>query len=484
MSQTTAVTDTAIEISPELVKQTLMDWKKRRLASTPLVRYLMTRRWLAEHQDDAAAALEHVIQESIKRLNRTEASTINHLFQEGKPAHIVAENTGASESSIYRYRGSALRRLAEEWTRLETVAYRQMRGRIEARTPALPDGLFGVRDVLDNIIQALVAPDKDWVIGIEGIGGIGKTSLALAAALHHDTLCRFDSVVWVEARQTRFHPVHGLVKAPQPALPYEELVGRALEPLLDPHTLPEDHPRLQALHLQGLFKQKPILLVVDNLETAADLEALRPLFKLTNPSKVLITSRHSLHEFGPIGIFDLDDLSPADTIELLRHKLRTRNLSTLVNMPKSDLAAVYQVTGGNPLAIELVVGQLGLFSLHHVLADLLQARGDKVDEFYRFIYWNAWNQLDEDARQVLCSMPLVAENGGLLDQIHTVNGLDTSRLKAALEQLIRLSLVRVRHQIDETGTPLPDQARYNIHRLTESFLLEEVIQWQTTAAQA
>ena len=67
-------------------------------------------------------------------------------------------------------------------------------------------------------------------------------------------------------------------------------------------------------------------------------------------------------------------------------------------------------------------------------------------------------------------MPLA--QGGKLEQLISLSELEVEEVERGLEQLVNLSLVEVRGDIDER--------RYYIHRLTETFLLDEVIKWQSS----
>jgi len=70
-------------------------------------------------------------------------------------------------------------------------------------------------------------------------------------------------------------------------------------------------------------------------------------------------------------------------------------------------------------------------------------------------------------------MPLVAESGGGLDHIAELSTLPDARLTTALQQLVTFSLINVRGPFEAR--------RYSVHRLTETFLLNEVLKWQTPA---
>jgi len=469
----------AVRISKEQVTEVLEAWGKNSLAGTAFARSLYIRQSLSRSGQDASEAIKAELNRSLQRLSREQRRTTADLFQTGQSVRNVARGMGASESSVYRYRTAAIEQLAEEWTQLEAKAWRNYRSLIEERAQMGSSPLFGVAENLTVLRKALLDTDKAWVIGVDGIGGIGKTSLALAAILDHAILTRFDDVVWVSARQSQWHPVYGIVNATHPALTYASLVSRVLEQLIGAQATAVMSPREQAARMRFLLQEKPILVVVDNLETATDQEALLPnLAGLANPSKFLLTSRYSLREAATVYTFSLDELPLADALDLLRYELQNRNLLALAAAPSAELAQTHDVTGGNPLAIKLVAGQLSLFPLQRVLTDLRQARGEKIDKFYRFIYWQAWKTLDEDARNVLLVMPLVAEEGGGLLQIEAVSELPAAQVTDALQQLIRLSLINVHYGDSPAVATTNDFNRYSIHRLTESFLLEEVIKWQ------
>jgi hypothetical protein len=192
---------------------------------------------------------------------------------------------------------------------------------------------------------------------------------------------------------------------------------------------------------------------------------------LANPTKFLLTSRHSLHDYPGILSLSLDELSAADSLALLRHEACERGMMEVASTPEKTLLQVHEVAGGNPLALKLLVGQMHTLSLPRVVDALRQAHGQKIEELYRFIYWRSWQLLSDEARQVLAIMPLVAESGGGLAQIAALSELPEQELATPLNQLVTLCLVHVMGTVEAR--------RYGIHRLTETFLLQEVLKWQT-----
>ena len=144
-----------------------------------------------------------------------------------------------------------------------------------------------------------------------------------------------------------------------------------------------------------LLKEKAHLIVIDNLETAIDVLVLLPFLReLTNPSKFLLTSRHSLQAHSDIFCFSLQELNEADTIRLIRYEAKVRGISNLATAPEDQLQSIYAITGGNPLALKLMIGQTAILSLPQVLENLKKAQGKNIHDLYTYIYWQTWGMLD------------------------------------------------------------------------------------------
>jgi transcriptional regulator with XRE-family HTH domain len=338
---------------------------------------------------------------------------------------------------------------------------------------ALPaaQNLFGVKQVQAQLQQILNQTEAPWLVVIHGIGGIGKTSLASVLVRDFVQADRFYDVAWTSAKQEEFLLSTGLQPIDQPALDVDTLTDTLLEQL-GPRLSLAHSPAEKMAVLTDLLKKRSYLVVIDNLETVVDYEALLPLLrKLANPSKFLLTSRHNLHAHSDVYGLSLQELSQADALALLRYEAKVRGLSALADAPETTLARIYKIAGGNPLALKLVIGQIGVLPLAQVLENLKEVQGKKTEALYNYIYWQAWQALDPASREMLLMMPLA--QGGTFAQLTTLSQFELDTLSQALEHLIALSLVEVRGDID--------QPRYRIHRLTETFLLTEIAQWQPAA---
>ncbi|MEZ4707273.1 MAG: BTAD domain-containing putative transcriptional regulator [Caldilineaceae bacterium] len=338
----------------------------------------------------------------------------------------------------------------------------------------LPDQrLFGIEAPKARLLEVLNAAGRPWLAAIDGIGGIGKTTLA--TLLVHELLPsnRFAHMAWVSAKQEEFRPAVGIAAinngiTGRPALDVETLTNALLEQLMERPPLTAALPEKQAA-LTSLLKAQPHLIVVDNLETVADYQALIPFLRqLANPSKFLVTTRFTLQAYSDIFCYSLTEL-PADEVHaFIRYDAAGRNIQRLANASDEQLQSIYEVVGGNPLALKLVIGQAAFLPLSQVLENLQLAQGKKIDQLYIYIYWQAWEMLDAAGRQLFLAMPAVDD--GTFMELVMVSGLDPDETQEALVRLIDLSLV-------QTGGDL-DEPRYRLHRLTETFLMHEVLKWQ------
>jgi hypothetical protein len=410
--------------------------------------------------------------ETVALEDEDSASLLRQHFLDGMLMHAIANRLNIGQSTAYRKQQKALRQLALIIQAKEAQARGVYQASLEKRLRLPPETqLFGIEEQLNSLLERLIVADTPWLVSIEGLGGIGKTALANAGVRRSELINRFHDIAWVSVRQRAFFPGIGLEDKTSPALTVEGLIDTLLEQLGHPAALAQP-PQEKRVALTRLLKQAPYLIVIDNLETVVDYQTLFPmLWEIANPSKVLLTSRYSLRTYPDVFCLALASLNRDNTFALIRHEANTRGLPMLANTSDPELERIYEVVGGNPLALKLVVGQTAFLPLSQVLDNLKEARGKSITDLYSHIYWQAWQMLDVASQQTLLVMPLVQE--GTLNQLIALSRLEPAELQTTLQQLITLSLVQVGGDLD--------QRRYSIHRLTETFLLNEAITWQSSA---
>lgn len=449
------------------------------LESSPL-RGLLVARAAQEAAQKAAAGqtgatdLRSWLLAMIDRLGETNAESaviLRRHYADGDEIYRIARDLNQVEGTINRKQRLAIAQLAKILRGQELAARTARLRRVEARLEAPTyTRLFGVERHVALLDAPLQADGPPWLVAIDGAGGIGKTALADFLVRTRGTGARWDEAAWVTARQQVFNAGGALRATNVPALTPEALFDALYVQLLAAPDVPPPPYQERQRQVRAALKAQPHLVVVDNLESALDVTALLDLLaELAGPSKFLLTTRHSLHQMEGVFSFRTPELPLADAAALLRWEGQVRNLPHLLEASDAELAEVYGVTGGNPLALRLVAGQTHAHALGTVLAGLRAAEGRAAEALYTHIYRHAWERLDEQERQVLLLMPLASEAGAQLDFLAAMSGLSPGALRDALEQLVMLNLVDSRGTLQERS--------YSIHSLTRAFLLQQVVKW-------
>jgi len=304
-----------------------------------------------------------------------------------------------------------------------------------------PRGEFiGREKEMEQVRQALAS--RSYLVVIEGIGGIGKTVLALEVAHELWEEGLYEAVVWTTARDR--------------ALDLNDILDTFARTVDYPYIAqlpPEEKPTEAA----KLMRAKKCLLLVDNFETIKDEAVSEFLLSLPEPSKALITSRH--HALGEARTIPLKGMEQDEALALMRAEGERLGLESVQRTGDEILLRLYQATGGAPLAIKWAVGQIKQKgqSLDSVLDSLYGARGD----LFEFMFNRSWEMLSEDAHHILMVMPIFATSASK-EAIEAASDVHTWDLDEGLGQLVEMSLVEVSGGLEE-------QQRYSVHPLVRAF---------------
>ena len=190
---------------------------------------------------------------------------------------------------------------------------------------------------------------RSYLASIDGIGGIGKTVLALEVA-HEclraskgeaptDGIAAFDGFTWTTAKD-RDLTLNGLLDTVARTLEYPGIAQQPVEEKRDA--------------VRKLLQQKPYLLIVDNFETITD-EGVRDfLLELPEPSKALITTREQ--KLRQVWAISLKGLEEPEALTLIRSTGKHLGLEAVEQGDDQVLRHLYEATGGAPLAIKWAVG--------------------------------------------------------------------------------------------------------------------------------
>ncbi|RCG15840.1 helix-turn-helix domain-containing protein [Streptomyces reniochalinae] len=227
----------------------------------------------------------------------------------------------------------------------ETLAPPGESGTTQARTPARPAQLpatlpdFTGRDSLVARLGAQLSRADGTVMALAGIGGVGKT--ALAVHLGHAVADRFpDGQLYVDLQGTGASPADGAA-----------VLGGFLRSLgTDDASLPEGVEERAAL-FRSLLAGRRVLVLLDNARDAAQ---VRPLLPGTAGCAALVTSRVRMVDLAGARLVDLDVLGPGEAMALFSRVVGAER----VGAEREAAMDVVAACGFLPLALRIAAARL------------------------------------------------------------------------------------------------------------------------------
>jgi predicted ATPase/class 3 adenylate cyclase len=219
--------------------------------------------------------------------------------------------------------------------------------------PADPRRIVGRDAELDSLWDLLTG--KERLVTILGLGGTGKTRLAVAAA--EGLLSAFEGGVWLVALAGVREPV-ALIPAIAAALAVADADGRS--------------PEAAVAHR---LRARPTLLVLDNFEQLVDgAPAVAALLDQAPGTCALVTSQLPLriaHEY----LLRLEPLSADSAVTLFDERARAAAPDFDLDEHREAVEAICARVDGMPLALELAAARVATLAPGELLARLDRSLG-------------------------------------------------------------------------------------------------------------
>lgn len=315
-----------------------------------------------------------------------------------------------------------------------------------------PDRHFTDREhELRRIVDVVGAPSGAPVCAIYGMGGLGKTALAVRAA--HTLSDAFpDGVLYLD--------LHGYTDQ-RDILTTGEALDRLIRRLrVDATQIPVDIDELAA-RFHDLIEGRRLLLVLDNVRDAGQ---VRPVLPRPGGCAAIVTSRRRLSTLDDAFALPLDVLAEQDAMDLFR---AVAGADALRDDPGDHLLGrIVELCGRLPLAIRIVAARYRA-SQNYLLEELEAALSMESDRL---------GELDDDDRSVTSTFRVslndlpdpVARTFSLLG-LH-LNGSFDAYSVAALADITDREALRHLRQLSErhlVADHMP--GRYQLHDLVAVF---------------
>ncbi|HEY9671875.1 MAG TPA: ATP-binding protein, partial [Waterburya sp.] len=325
--------------------------------------------------------------------------------------------------------------------------------------------LVGREPEIQKLLEWLSFEHPTPRISIEGIGGVGKTTLVLEVA-HRcleaseqaqtgealgETLPRFEAIIFTSAKPQHFTAM-GILPRFRRERTLRDIFTSVARTLHCPN-VPAASLEEACEQIHECLRNARTLLIVDNLDTLEEQQhVLGFLYELPSTVKVVLTSR----ETTPFTALRLTALPQTQALNLIQHQAQGKG----VQLSLKESQKLYQTTGGVPAAIVYAVSQLAAgYALPDVSPCLLQPVGN----FSRFYFESAVQPLQGKAAHQLLMALAMFTKAPVREAICAVAAVTDSNTTAeGLARLQQLSLIQ------------QQQGRYTMLPLTRGYVLCEL----------
>ena len=325
---------------------------------------------------------------------------------------------------------------------------------------------FGRHREMEMVLRALSLEDRSWGVVIDGIGGIGKTALAVEAAYRCKERNWFDAFIFISAKQ-RSLEVSGVTAESPAAITVDDFINETAR-AMGQSGIPQLTGDAKRSALLEALRPMRTLLIYDNLETLTKegQEATADFLRfLPHGCKAIMTSRRRGGE-GAVWL-RLEKLDWQTARQIIEHESDKdeRLAQTLQRAGEARCKELYDETGGSPLALLWTLGLMRARALTFDRAlEMLRRGASRESDLQQFIYAEARKQLSANEVAALNALSFFVPSASF-EALIAVTTLTRTALERVLERLSALALV------DEQA----GEERYALHPLTRRFVRDDLL---------
>ncbi|HMR97945.1 MAG TPA: NB-ARC domain-containing protein [Anaerolineales bacterium] len=312
----------------------------------------------------------------------------------------------------------------------------------------------GREQEIKTILQSLNPNSRTFIIGIEGIGGVGKSALAIEVSHRCIEEDLFEAVIWISAKESVL-TLQGIEPIIPEAKSFSDILITIGSSLGNP-TIGNMPIQDQVKQAYTLLARRTTLLVLDNFESLSKTEQRDILdFLRRSPItlKALVTSRERVTEGQ---IIRLQGLSFDESNALLEWDAQQKN----IHLTKEQNKYLAEHTGGLPLALLWVQGQIAVlgYSAAQVLDKLSMDANIPV---LQYCFNHSWSLLRHHNEKKLLFILALQPEAVSREALRKISGIeDEDGFEIAVSDLLQFTLIE--HE--------PDRDYFSILPLTRRFV--------------
>lgn len=347
---------------------------------------------------------------------------------------------------------------------------------IKSNLPQMDVDFVGRKREIDNILNLLSNKSRAFLISITGVGGVGKSSLAIEVAHRcleiskqvsqsKDSESYFDAFIWTSAKKMRFID-DNLQEAITVKSNLEDIVSEIIKVVAPDKYKNIPDQKAQYKLVMDILSDNRILLIVDNMETIEDNQVISFLNELPFPSKAIITDRRSVQSSRAIRLLELPE---EDAANLIKAQCKINNII----LASEQISELIEKTGGIPLAIVWAIGQMGAkgWGTDLVFRNLANTGSTPVLEF---LFAESFLHINDKSRKVLATLSVVDHpiKGNMLKGWLNYGVHDA---QDAISELIQYALISEQKEdscINASNIPILDRT-YKILPLVRNFTMQQ-----------
>lgn len=300
------------------------------------------------------------------------------------------------------------------------------------------------------------------IVIISGVGGIGKSTLALEIGHRYlndqgfiPSHERFEVIVWVSIKKYMLTPND--INSQQSSRGELSQIMYSVTNILMPNA---DNSYPANVDVEGtcsLLAQHRTLIIIDQLGAVDDPSVVEFLHEIPAPTKVIVTRRRGLDAAYPVR---LEGISKEEADKLMTYEC----LKTNSFLGKIDRNHIFRQTKGQPLAI---VWSITLISNGHPIKDTLNRLQSAEEDFGHFVFEKVMQTVRGTKAYDLLAALALSKFEATRDKLGYIVGLELNiaTRDEYLKWLEKLSL------IERSGN------KYRFLHITRHFILADLKQF-------